>query len=290
MPADLHVVIPTHLPRYLDLVLVGLARQTVRPATIVVSCDTDDPAIGGVIDAWAPRLGLSVWWVRRPHTGEARLNQVRNNGARHLVDELGVRTGRILLLDGDMLLRDDVLAGHAELAARADMVCAYRINLSRQETSALDPERVLRGEQAPPVSRAARAGLAKRGRRYRKQLLLGRLRLGPIHKPKVLGGHFHAPVEVWRRINGFDEAYLGWGFEDDDFTSRACRSGARRVVAVRRLVAWHLWHETRQSPGPMTDLPNWRRFADLRRRPLAAELGLRTPMAQPAVAADRLGA
>ena len=103
MTTPIHVIIPTHTPRYLDLVLAALAVQTHTPANVIVSCDNDDPEIGAVINALAPQLPFDTHWVRRPHQNEERLCQVRNNAARHLSHTLDQSTGRILILDGDTL-------------------------------------------------------------------------------------------------------------------------------------------------------------------------------------------
>jgi hypothetical protein len=279
--SDVHVVIPTHLPRYLEFVLIGLARQTLRAANIVVSCDTDDPAIGGVIETWAPRLGMDVWWVRRGHQGGERLCQVRNNGVRHLRDAMGVRNGRLLILDGDMLLADDAIELHASMGRGAELVYPYRVDVDATTTASLDAERVLSGAQRLEIDGRARAALSRRAKRYRRHRLLRALKLGPLHKPKLLGGHFSCALALYLELNGFDELYQGWGFKDDEFAYRAARRGARVRVAVEEIIGWHLFHETRQPGVPMRELPMGKRFAQRASLPVVAEHGVDRPLEQP---------
>lgn len=283
-----HVVIPTHLPRYLDLVLAGLARQSLAPASVTVTCDTDDPAIGEVIGRWGGEVGAhqGVWWVRRASVGSERLCQVRNNAARHLSETMGVTTGRLLIIDGDMLMADDAIGEHA--GARADLVYPYRVNVDEKTSKSLDAARVLSGEQRLEVTAEERAALARRERRYKRQLLMRRLGLGPAHKPKLLGGHFSVDLALYLRLNGFDEHYQGWGFKDDEFAYRAARLGARVCVPVSRMIAWHLYHPTRQPSGRMADLPTARRFAQRASLPLICEHGVGNPLPQPGVMADRV--
>jgi len=282
----MYVLIPTHTPRYLDLVLAGLGRQTRRPDHVVVSCDNDDPAIGEIIRKWAPKAGLKVSWVRRPSTGGERLCQVRNNGVRHLVDDLGFRGGRLIVVDGDMLAPDRLVETHEQLGTQAPLVYAYRVNVEQARSEALIADRVLTGEQSLVLTPADRAKLAKRESRYRRQLLLRKLGLGPLHKPKLLGGHFSVDLGLYLELNGFDELYQGWGFKDDEFAYRAARTGANVRVAVREIPAWHLWHITRQPSVPMRELPTARRFATRRRLPNRAEHGVQNPLEQPATAAE----
>lgn len=285
----MYVLIPTHTPRYLDLVLAGLGRQTRRPDHVVVSCDNDDPAIGEIVRKWAPKADLKVSWVRRPSTGGERLCQVRNNGVRHLVDDLGFRVGRLIVLDGDMLAPDRLVETHEQLGTQAPLVYAYRVNVEQARSQALMADRVLTGEQSLVLTPADRAKLAKRESRYRRQLLLRKLGLGPLHKPKLLGGHFSVDLGLYLGLNGFDELYQGWGFKDDEFAYRAARTGARLRVAVKDIPAWHLWHTTRQPNVPMRALPTARRFALRRQLPNRAEHGVQNPLEQPATAADVFG-
>lgn len=106
-----------------------------------------------------------------------------------------------------------------------------------------------------------------------------KLRLGPLHKPKLLGCNWSGSIALWRELNGFDEHYQGWGYLDDEFARRAAKVGARCAVAVNDIIAFHLWHKTRQPDGPMTANPNYQRF--LRRDlPDRCENGLAHPIPQ----------
>ncbi|MEM1166625.1 MAG: galactosyltransferase-related protein [Planctomycetota bacterium] len=300
MHEPVHVIIPTHLPRYLEFVLVGLARQTVAPATIIVTCDTDDPAIGECLAEWVPRCGLEVHWVRRPPvvfegSKRERLCQVRNNGVRYLAQALGRTDGRILVLDGDTLASDTCVEHHA--ATPEDLVYPYRINLTQQRTESLDAASLLAGDQTLEPTHDDRIELVRRDRRYRKHLVLRRFGLVERHKPKLLGGHFSVRTALYLELNGFDELYEGWGFKDDEFAERAARRGhvctggrpASVRVAVADILAWHLWHPTRQSPGRMAELPTYQRFRTRGRLPRVCGHGVEHPLAQSAPVGSAIG-
>ncbi len=287
--ADVHALVPTHTTRHLALTLAGLARQTVRPATVVVSCDTDDASIGDVVARACRDWDLEVWWVRRASHGEERLCQVRNNGVR-LLRARGVEIGRLLTLDGDMIACPEAVARHRGLGRRAGLVLPYRVDLGERRTAELDPDHLVRGTQRLTLTDAERDRLRRRDRRYRKHLAMRRLGLGPRHKPKLLGGHFSCDLAVYLRLNGFDELYRGWGFKDDEFAFRAARLGARAVPACEAIPAWHLHHRTRQPDVPMRELPTAQRFAQRRRLPTVCEHGVERPLPQHPVAATLVGA
>lgn len=293
-----HLVIPTHTTRYLDVVLASLSLQTACPATVVVTCDTDDAAIGKVLEGVWPRVaerllarGLApprLLHVARPPQGEARLNQVRNNGLR----ALGEAPDRdlVVLLDGDTLLAEDAVERYLALAAEgAEFVIPFRVNLDATVSATITAAGLL-GEGLEggdawrrPLGHLATAReyerLEIRERRYLRQLrqrqgLEQRVGLIKSHKPKLLGGHHAVSMGRLRAVNGFDERYTGWGFDDDELSRRlhAMRPAPRTEIAVRSILAFHLWHESR-APRRLSDSPGYQLFNE-RPFPRRAAIGL----------------
>ncbi len=60
-------------------------------------------------------------------------------------------------------------------------------------------------------------------------------------------------LSVWRedalRLNGFDEAYSGWGLEDSDFVVRLLHSGIKHKSARFAAPVLHLWHPENDRRG-----------------------------------------
>jgi hypothetical protein len=279
-PVFLYIV--AYEPKYLDLVFAGLVRQSRRPDRVVLTCDNDRAELGEAAQRWAGRIGAPVSWVRRAHHGVARCSQVRNNAVRHLLD-LGHEGGRIIQIDADIVCEPRFVEKHAELGRGGKMVYGHRVNLTEEQSRGLDAEALAGGSGAgrgdPPTPEGEVASLRHRQRRAQRHLVQRALRIGPPHKPKLLGCNWSAPLAVWRDINGHDEHFQGWGYLDDEFARRAYLAGARCVPAMSRIIAWHLYHPTRQPEGPMTANPNHDRFIrkDL---PVAAANGLKSPLDQ----------
>ncbi len=81
---------------------------------------------------------------------------------------------------------------------------------------------------------------------------------------------------VWRadltRVNGFDEVFEGWGYEDSDLAVRLINSGVRRKEGAWATGVLHLWHREndRRAEGQ-----NWDRLQQrIRERATRAERGL----------------
>jgi hypothetical protein len=291
------VLIPTHTTRHLECCLASIAHQTRPPAGVVVTCDTDDPAIGTLLDEWWPKVvgampvsewpRARLWHTFRPHQGRAQLNQVRNNGLRTLRDHAGTLPDDVVVvLDGDTMLASEALERHAALAQRgAELIIPYRFMIDERMTPSVEAEDVLAHgvPRARIVTPEMERDLAARDRRYRRNLLLARWGVGLAkpHKPKLIGGHHAATFGTLLRVNGFDEEYVGYRFNDDDLSRRLrlARPSVKTAIAVKEIEAYHLWHKVR-APDRLRDAPGYARWSrkDL---PVRCVRGIENPLDQP---------
>lgn len=271
-----HVVISTHTTRHLRRTLLGLAAQHRRPDSVVVSCDNDDAAISDLVRVTLSESGLEGAVIQRPHAGVARLNQVRNNGLRWL-HRHAPSESVVVILDGDCVLRSDALQHHAACCRPRTLVIAFRHDLTEPQTAGFDDEALARREPPVALPNDQLQRLAARARRYRRQAMLRRFGLTKPHKPKPLGAHMSFRLADAVAINGFDERYEGYGQDDDDFGRRMYQSGCAPVVAIDRIIAYHLYHPTR-APADWHGSPNARLFASA--SPVRCEFGMDNPRPQ----------
>ena len=151
-------------------------------------------------------------------------------------------TDLVLFSDGDCIPAQDFTAVHAEHARRADFVIGSYILLDEETTHGLDPDHGLEPgmELTPtPVQMEELDALQRKARRHQ---FLRRFGLVKAHKPKILGANTSVHARNLLAINGFDEEYLDWGYEDDDFGRRLYRSGARSSIAITEAILFHQWH------------------------------------------------
>ena len=93
---------------------------------------------------------------------------------------------------------------------------------------------------------------------HRKAMAWRKWHLARPHKPKLLGCHFSLFKEDAERVNGFDENFTGWGYEDDDFARRLYRAGVEPESVILQARALHLFHPS-EAPKTGTrhrDRPN----------------------------------
>jgi glycosyltransferase involved in cell wall biosynthesis len=232
-------------PRHAAFLLRALALQTRRPDEVVLADDGSDPPALRAMEEAAAVAPFPVRIARQAHEG-ARRSASRNLAIREATGDY------LVFFDCDMAPLPDALAVHASLARPRRVLEGNRFFLDKETTErlfsldTLPPEELeaafARGDGAE--ARAAEAAHAK-AMRWRKW------HLARPHKPKLLGCHFSLFREDAERVNGFDENFKGWGYEDDDFARRLYRAGVEPASVILRARALHLFHP---SDAPQTVL------------------------------------
>lgn len=77
--------------------------------------------------------------------------------------------------------------------------------------------------------------------------------LNNSEKPKLIGNNVAVWLHDLRNINGMDEAFTGWGCEDDDLGIRLRASGIKLKTNLKQTFGYHLWH-----PVDATTPTTWR--------------------------------
>ena len=240
-------------PDHLRLLAAALAAQTRPPDELVVADDGSDAATGAALARFLPACGIPARVVRQEKDGY-RLAAARNLAIRAATGDY------LLFLDCDVAPLPDAVAIHEKNAAPGRLLCGHRALLDETATQALFA--------VVPAPRDADWELAWRSadlteaetadKLFARYAALRRWHLARPHKPKLLGCHFSLFRADVERVNGFDENYVGWGYEDDDFARRLYQAGVapRSVIAAAR--ALHLWHPSLapQALARRRDRPN----------------------------------
>jgi GT2 family glycosyltransferase len=264
------IVTSYNRPGHLVNCLASLEAQTAPPDEVVIADDGSTPEHLAAIEEAASTSSLQVKVVTRPDDGY-RVAASRNNGVRQ-------STGDVLFFtDGDVLLFPDVLERHLEASEGGRFwTTGYFVPLTEAETARIGGAAPAEGLEAhwlgEPDPRLAR--LATLDARFRSKLRLARLLPFEAHLRKLGLRTCNAsvPRAAFEAVNGFDEAFVGWGCEDDDLGLRLLLSGSwgRSVFASAR--ALHQFHPTESQtkslkPGRVVSVNNpyhkrrrWRRY------------------------------
>jgi glycosyltransferase involved in cell wall biosynthesis len=261
------VVVTTYnRPDALRAVLDGLAAQDDRGFEVLVADDGSRDDTRVLVEEAGRNFTVPIRHLWQEDRG-FRAGAARNRAT------AAARGDYVVFLDGDCIPRAGFVARHRALAEDGWMVAGNRVLLAEDFTrTAL--------AQALPLHRYTLADwrAARRRGDINRTMPLVDLPLGPLRK---LGATRWQRVRtcnlgVWRgdllRVNGFDEAFEGWGYEDSDLAVRLLASGVRRKEGAFATGVLHLAHREndRRAEGD-----NWNRLQQrIRDRAVRAERGL----------------
>ena len=226
-PPSLALVVNTfNQPDYLLRLLKALSRQTQLPQEVVLADDGSDDQTRAVFEGWAAHQSFTCSRVWQEHTGFRRARILNSAIAR-------ATSAYLVFLDGDTVPHPAFVADHLQLARAGAFVQGHRALI----------------EQAG----AAFFGLGEFGTDRRRALLRRQLR-GLKHAyrwPKAicryrsdLRGIRGCNLAIWQadliRVNGYNEAFTGWGREDSELAVRLMNAGVRRLDVRGWALCYHL--------------------------------------------------
>ena len=274
-PIKISVIVITYnrLPA-LECLLSGLRRQTDARFEVIVGDDGSSPPAGDLVDTCRDRFGPTrLEYVYQEDTG-FRAAEIRNKCVVHASGDF------LVFLDGDCVPRPDFVAGYRQAARAGEYLFGRRVLVNRSLTAAVEAEQL--PIETWTLSRLLRCRLRGEINSVVKCFVgEGRLARAKHHAWRRLRS---CNFGVWRSdfaaVNGFDEAYQGWGYEDSDLTIRLLNHGLHLLPAPAASTVFHLWHDERQREFAGR---NWERLdAVMRSERTWAEVGLdRHPAAIP---------
>ena len=233
---------------YLRLCIASLEEQTVRPHEVIICDDGSDSEHVRIIEQIVQSSSLTVRHVRQEHRG-FRLAANRNNGVRAATGDY------VFFTDGDLVLFPDVLEQHLAVCGLRRCVSGAAVRLTPEETQQVSEGLIRSGklESVWPGQDDERwRMLLRAARTFRRRALLARL--WPLEsvfrKLRMLGFQASMPREAFEAVNGFDEAFEGWGEEDLDLGLRLQLAGYRGCTVLDRSRVLHLSHDRLQGPSP----------------------------------------
>ena len=249
-------------PEALDVVLDSVIGQSVLPLEVVIADDGSRSPTRELIEHRQADFPCPLRHVWHEDNGY-QAARIRNKAV------AGATGDYLIFLDSDCILRPDFVARHQSLARPNHFVAGNRILLSEAFTRKVLDERL-------DLTRLRAFDLSKDQVNRRWSMLrvpMGPLRLSnPRSWRNVKACNMSMFREDFLRVNGFEERFEGWGYEDSDLIVRLLNTGARRISGRFATTVYHLWHSSNKS---QLEEGNWNRLQEtISRKKERAELGV----------------
>ena len=243
----LSILLATYeMPKHLALVLAALTRQSNRDFEILLCDDGSGVNTREVLASFLPRLrslGIPLLHLWQPNQG-FRKCRLLNEGIRRSRGEV------LIFLDGDCVPHREFINDHWITREAGTYGAGRRVELSEAASAKLSVEKIEKGVLDLPSltllkdaclggtehwNRTIRWGT---GRWIRSALKLDRV-------VDLKGCNFSVFREDLVAINGFDEAYEGYGREDTDVEIRLRHLGLNLRGMKGIALQFHVWHPRR---------------------------------------------
>jgi len=240
-------------PEFLEKVFASLLNQTLRDFEVVVSDDGSGPAISELIKRWdsGAKFKYPIAHVRQEHKG-FRKTIVANTAA------VRSRSGYLCFIDGDCILHHRFLADHYATRKVGTVLSGRRVMLGEELTARMTMDDIrTRKIEAPSfwIGHAQRSSI-KHG-----------VRLAAIAAVEdawrsnknycILGSNFSVFKGDFYRVNGYEEAIIGRGLEDNNLSNRFKVAGIRIRTVARKAIQYHLFHSSDPVPHSKETIARW---------------------------------
>ncbi|WP_158265633.1 glycosyltransferase [Blastopirellula marina] len=232
--AEVSIVVTTfERPNHLRNCLRSLENQDYNPRCYEVIV-ADDGSRGseteGCVAEFATHWPGRTLFLTQPKKG-FRLATCRNKAA-------AVSSGRIVIfLDGDCVVPPQFVRAMVDELRPRTVVAGDCYRLTQEATESIDLPRIDTWDIEQVISHKESKRLRRKAFRARIYSLLS----VPM-RPRLTGCAFACHREDLLSVNGFDENFVGWGFEDRDIQRRFLLNGIRTRTVLHRVKAIHLWH------------------------------------------------
>jgi glycosyltransferase involved in cell wall biosynthesis len=231
------VIVTTYnWPTALKLCLESLFAQQDKNFEVIVADDGSNPANLALNKAHCTNSPVPLQYAYHEDSG-FRAGTIRNKA-------VALSKGEYLLfIDGDCVLLPDFITRHRSLAANGYFVPGNRVLLNQRFT-----EEVIAQQQALHNKPWHYFLLLRLQNKINRLSAFLHLPLGFLRElqPKKWQGAMTCNLGVWKldfiAVNGFDEQFEGWGYEDSDLVIRLIHAGVKRKEGRFALPVLHLWH------------------------------------------------
>jgi len=220
-------------PEALEVTVNSVFAQSKLPGEIIICDDGSAASTQEVIDRLRKVANVPVIHVWQPDEG-FQLSRIRNKG-------LAAASGAyILQIDGDIILHKHFVRDHLIQATRGHFYSGNRFYLS----PALSKEILDLRTTSVPVVPAFSKNVIRQLRIPALQKLFARYYHWEKEYQFILGCNMGFWREDIFRINGYDEAFEGWGSEDTEMAFRLINQGVKLNFIRFGAIQYHLHHKS----------------------------------------------
>lgn len=218
-------------PDALEVCLESVRRLHTLPDEVIIGDDGSGEETADMIRRISRDFPVPLRHIWQPDNG-FRAAMVRNRCVAAATGEY------IIQIDGDIWLHPDFVSDHLRHARKGVFLKGGRVRIGPSLTARICASR--RPRRITPLTRGLES---KRPNTLRLPMLAAWL--APRYRrnrDNVLGCNMSYFRSDFMAVNGYDEAFEGWGGEDLDLGFRLRNAGIRKHYLKFCALGYHMWH------------------------------------------------
>lgn len=232
------VIVPVYNRlEHLRALFICLLNQTVQPYELIISDDGSSEKVLDYIGDLIEKANFKIKHIYQEDLG-FRKTRALNNAVRESNGELLVFCDQDLIFPNDYIEKMLINSRQGEyLMSRAHSTTECEKNqilkLLNEEKSYKD---ILSTISSDYIKKMDWIYKYDRKRRWLQKFYLNKRGI------RLVGMTYSLRKSDYLKVNGYDEKYQGWGYEDDDFGNRLCMAGIKGRELKADLIQLHLYH------------------------------------------------
>ena len=224
------LITPTYnWPEALDLLLLSVLNQTILPNEVIIADDGSREDTKQLIADYQKEFPVPLIHIWH--------EDIKNRKPKIMNQAIAVaKYDYIIEIDGDIIINKYFIEDHLTYAKENCYLFGSRVNIQKKILPDLFSKKIIHFNFFSK-------GIKKRGRTIRFPFLMNYAK-NNIHRSSKLRG---CNMSFWRadfiKINGFNEALVGWGIDDSEMIQRLHNIGIRGKRLKNAGIAYHIYHK-----------------------------------------------
>jgi len=222
----------------LELVLLSITKQSENPDLIVIADDGSKKETKDLIESYKKKINIPITHIWQEDNG-FRKTSVLNKAIK------SISTDYIIQIDGDIILHKHFIKDHINNAEKGCFLFGSRISINQLFSKKVLSEKIIKFSWF-------NNSLQRKNRMIRLPFLSQFRKPENKNSRKLRGCNISYHKADAIAINGYNEDFVGWGYEDYEFAQRLLNYGLKAKRLKQIAIQFHIYHN--EAPKGNTEI------------------------------------
>ena len=232
------VIVPVYNRlEHLRALFICLLSQTLAPYELIITDDGSSEKVEDYIEDLIPKAKFKIKHIYQEDKG-FRKTRALNNAVRNSDGDI------LVFCDQDLIFPENYLEKISDNIDQKHFVMGRPYSITEKEkikTLGILERKHQYKEIEDIMPREYIESVNKTLKKDKLRRIMNKLKLNK-RGIRLVGMSYALTKKNYILVNGYDESYQGWGYEDDDFGNRLGIKGIKGKELITPLIQFHLYH------------------------------------------------